>query len=101
MTWNPDSIYGCEAAKIAPIVVQYLQGRCLDIGSGPGKVWPRVIGIDTGHDQGRPVTDMLMDGTDLSTFADRSVDSVFSSHMLDKIEKSKSPGGIARVDAEC
>lgn len=91
MTWDPNSIYGCEAAKIAPLVVQYLQGRCLDIGSGPGKVWPQVIGIDIGHDQGNPVTDMLMDGADLGTFADSSIDGIFSSHMLDKIEKSKVP----------
>lgn len=89
MTWNPDNIYGCEAAKIAPLVVHYLQGRCLDIGSGPGKVWPQVIGIDIGHSHGHPVTDMMMDGANLCTFADSSIDGIFSSHMLDKIEKSK------------
>lgn len=91
MTWNPDNIYGCEAAKIAPLVVHYLQGRCLDIGSGPGSVWPQVTGIDLGHNQGVPVTDLMMDGTNLCTFADNSIDGIFSSHMLDKIEKSKVP----------
>lgn len=91
MTWKSDSTYGCEAAKIAPLVVQYLQGRCLDIGSGPGKVWPQVIGIDLGHDHGKPVTDMMMDGRNLCTFADGSVDGVFSSHMLDKIERAEVP----------
>lgn len=91
MTWDPNSIYGCEAAKVAPLAVQYLQGRCLDIGSGPGKVWPQVIGIDFGHDGGRPVTDMMMDGTNLCTFADSSVDGIFSSHMLNTVEKSKVP----------
>lgn len=95
MTWNPKSIYGCEAAKIAPLVAQYLQGRCLDIGSGAGKVWPQVIGIDTAHDKGRPITDMMMDGTNLCTFADESVDGIFSSHFLNCIERSKVPAVLA------
>lgn len=91
MTWNPSSSNACEAFKIAPLVVRYLQGRCLDIGSGPGKVWPQVIGIDLGHDHGQPVTDLMMDGTNLCTFADASVDGIFSSHFLNCIDRSKVP----------
>lgn len=91
LTWNPSSSNSCEAFKIAPLVVRYLQGRCLDIGSGPGTVWPQVIGIDLGHDHGRPVTDMMMDGTNLCTFADASVDGIFSSHFLNCIDRSKIP----------
>lgn len=91
MTFNPNASNACEAYKIAPLVVQYLQGRCIDVGSGPGKVWPQVIGIDLGHDHGKPITDMMMDGTNLCTFADESVDGVFSSHFLNQIERTKVP----------
>jgi ADP-heptose:LPS heptosyltransferase/predicted SAM-dependent methyltransferase len=91
MTFNPNQANGCEAFKIAPLVVQYLQGRCLDIGSGPGSVWPQVIGIDVGHEHGRPLSDMLMDGSSLKTFADASVDGLFSSYLLNTFEQSKIP----------
>lgn len=88
MTFNPGDWESCQAAKIAPLVVPYLQGRSLDIGSGPGKVWPSVIGIDVGHDEiGRPVTDMAQDGTDLSMFADGSIDNIFSSFLLHQLER--------------
>lgn len=86
MTWTPEQRGCCEAAKIAPLVVPYLQGKCLDIGSGPGKVWPRLIGIDTANMSGRPATDLMMDGTDLSMFGDASFDGVFSSFLLQQIE---------------
>ena len=77
MTFRPELIGSCEAAKIAPLVVPYLQGRCLDIGSGPGKVWPKLIGIDTATDRGRPVTDLCMDGTNLAMFGAETMDGVF------------------------
>lgn len=70
---------------MAAFVVPYLQGRCLDIGSGQGKVWPRLIGIDPAMDGARPVTDMCMDGTDLSLFGDESMDGVFSSFFLNTL----------------
>jgi len=89
MTWRPDLAGGCEAAKIAPTVVRYLQGKCLDIGSGPGKVWPRLIGIDTAHSGGRPVSDLMMDGTDLSMFGDATMDGVFSSFLLQQIDRTR------------
>lgn len=76
---------------IAPLVVKYLQGTCLDIGSGRGKVWPPVTGIDIARDKGEPVTDMAMDGTNLRLFADSSIDGLFSSHFLNCIDKAKIP----------
>ena len=85
----PDIWSACHAAQIAPLVVRYTQGKCLDIGSGPGKVWPRCIGIDPAHQGGRPVTDICADGTDLSMFGDNSVDGVFSSFLLHQFERSK------------
>ena len=95
MTFRPELLGGCEAAKIAPLVVPYLQGRCLDIGSGPGKVWPKLIGIDTETEHGRPVTDMCMDGTDLSMFGDETMDGVFSSFLLHQIPVEKVPAVLA------
>ena len=95
MTFRPELWGGCEAAKIAALVVPYLQGKCLDIGSGPGKVWPRLIGIDTAMNGSRPVTDMCMDGTDLSQFADGAFDGVFSSFMLQQVEREKVPAVLA------
>ena len=95
MSWSPDHVGGCEAAKIAPLVVPYLQGRCLDIGSGHGKVWPPLIGIDMVAQDGRPITDLHMNGTTLDMFADSSVDGIFSSFLLQGFEPSKIPGILA------
>ena len=61
MTYLPELEGACEAAKIAPFVMPYMQGRSVDIGSGPGKVWPSAIGIDLGSDNGRPWTDIAAD----------------------------------------
>ena len=89
MTFRPELAGGCEAAKIAALIVPYIQGRSLDIGSGQGKAWPSMIGIDINPNKGRPITDMTMDGTDLSLFGDATFDAVFSSFLLHQIERSK------------
>lgn len=89
MTFQAGGWDECQAAKIAPLVVPYLQGRTLDIGSGPGKVFPRCIGIDIADVNGRPITDMRQDGLDLSMFADGSIDNVFSSFMLHQLERQQ------------
>jgi ADP-heptose:LPS heptosyltransferase len=90
LTCDPYRFGECEAAKIAPLIVPYVQGRCLDIGSGPGKVWPSLIGIDLMTQGGRPVTDMAIDGTVLP-FGDATMDGVFSSFLLQQMEPSKVP----------
>ena len=89
MTYSPELKGTCEAAKIAPFVVPYMQGRSVDIGSGPGKVWPSAIGIDPGSDKGRPWTDIAADGTRLDMFADKSLDCVFSSFLLHLFEPAE------------
>jgi ADP-heptose:LPS heptosyltransferase len=91
MTFRPEQVGECEAAKIAPLVVRYLQGQSLDIGAGQGKIWPPVLGIDTAQINGRPASDLCMDGTELSMFADQSQDAVFSSFLLHLFEPSKIP----------
>ena len=95
MTFRPEMVGACEAAKIAPLMVQYLQGRCLDVGSGPGKVWPPLTGIDIATNGGRPVTDMVGDGRDLSMFADEAFDGVFSSFLLQMFEPSETAEVLA------
>ena len=95
MTFRPERQGECEAAKIAPIAARYLQGRALDIGAGLGKVWPSVLGIDTATHNGRPASDILMDGTGLSAFSDASFDAVFSSFLLQMFEPSQVPKIVA------
>jgi ADP-heptose:LPS heptosyltransferase len=92
MVWSPDKDFSyAEASKIAPLIVHYIQGRCLDVGPGTGKVWPQAIGFDRQMDQGRPTTDIVGDADDLSMFADNAFDAVFSSHCLEDFERDKVP----------
>lgn len=85
MVWTAETSCGFESSKIASIAVPYLQGRGLDIGCGMQKVWPSAIGVDNGHHFGRGGADIQGDGTDLSMFADASMDYVFSSHFLEHV----------------
>jgi len=93
MTWRKETSGGCEAAKIAPIVVPYVQGKCLDLGSGQRSVWPRVVGMDRAMEGGIPVTSIVGDIADLSRFADLSHDGIFSSFALQEFP----PSGLAKV----
>lgn len=88
MTWTIDGPQGLESAKIAHLVIPYTQGKCLDIGCGFSKVWPSLIGIDSCFDYGgqRPESvDVVGEGTDLSLFANETMDGVFSSHFLEHV----------------
>lgn len=88
MVWRREDPQGHESSKIATIAVPYLQGKCLDIGCGLSKVWPGLIGIDNCKDYGgqRPQSvDVVCEAEDLSLFANRSVDGVFSSHFLEHV----------------
>lgn len=88
MVWNISDPQGRESDKICSIAVPYLQGKCLDIGCGTSKVWPNLIGIDSCKDYGgqRPQSvDIVCQGEDLSIFANKSVDGVFSSHFLEHV----------------
>lgn len=91
MTWTIDGSQGLESDKVAHLVVKYLQGRFLDIGCGQRTCWPTAIGVDSGHHFGRGAATVQSDGSDLSMFAYASMDGVFSSHMLEHVERSKVP----------
>jgi len=89
VTWTLESSQGFESDKIAAFVVPYLQGKFLDLGCGMRTVWPSAIGVDNGHHFGGNSTGIQGDSTDLSIFADESMDGVFSSHMLEHFPKEK------------
>ena len=91
MTWNPHTSCGFESDKIKYEVLPYMTRGGLDIGCGPKKVWPHLIGIDSGKDTDlfgvamKP--DIVVGSAErLSLFADASADSVFSSHTLEHID---------------
>jgi len=91
MVWDPRTSQGNEAEKIRYEVLPYLARGGLDIGCGAVKVWPHLIGIDSGKDTGlfgtvmRPDL-MVHDAAKLGIFTDASAESVFSSHLLEHIE---------------
>lgn len=64
---------------------------CLDVGCGDQKVWPGLIGIDSGRQWGhRPkAVDLPARGEDLGFLADKCVDGVFSSHFLEHTDDWK------------
>jgi predicted SAM-dependent methyltransferase/ADP-heptose:LPS heptosyltransferase len=90
VTWNINDPQGHESAKIRYEVLPYLTHGGLDIGCGPSKVWPHLIGVDNCIDttlfgiEMRP--DITVgDASRLTLFADHSADAVFSSHTLEHI----------------
>jgi ADP-heptose:LPS heptosyltransferase len=91
MTWDIKTSTGFESDKIRFEVLPYLARGGLDIGCGPKKVWPHLIGIDSGKDselfgiQMKP--DIVVGNAEkLALFASESVEAVFSSHTLEHLE---------------
>ena len=94
MTWDIKGKQGNEAFKIRWEIVQYTRGRCLDIGCGPGKTYPHWVGVDNCADEtlfGMKCNPdiRIEDAGDLSVFQARSMDNVFSSHLLEHIEPER------------
>jgi ADP-heptose:LPS heptosyltransferase/predicted SAM-dependent methyltransferase len=90
MVWKIDGPQGNEASKVRFDLVPYMQGRVLDLGCGPDKIFPTAIGIDNKIDAklfGIQVDpDIAVDTCErMPLFADASVDTVFSSHLLEHI----------------
>ena len=86
MVWSLETSQGFESDKIAAFVVPYTRGRGIDIGCGMRKVWPHAIGFDSRHHFGQNTAcDIEGKADDLSVFADKSLDFVFSSHVLEHI----------------
>lgn len=96
MTWKITDPMGNEARKIAWEVVKYTRGKGLDIGCGPKKTFPHWIGLDNCKDTQLFGIQMepdirIEDCADLSLFTSKSMDFVFSSHLLEHIEYAKVP----------
>jgi ADP-heptose:LPS heptosyltransferase/predicted SAM-dependent methyltransferase len=98
MTWSADLPEGNEAAKIKYEIVPYTRGRGLDLGCNMFKAFPHFIGIDdidinseslsVGNKYAvRLSQDVRTDATDLSLFSSKSMDFVFSSHLLEHIKE--------------
>lgn len=91
MSWRADAPEGAEAAKVVWDVVQYLRGAVLDLGCGPRKVLPHVVGVDSCKDTGlfgiQIEPDLKVDDcSDLGDFNDACVDAVFSSHLIEHLD---------------
>jgi len=90
MTWNLSDPQGDEAAKIRWELVEYTNGRGLDLGCGQFKAFPHFIGVDNGHHWGMKGVDVHVDTCEnLSLFATDSMDFIFSSHLLEHIVDTK------------
>lgn len=90
MTWSLETSNGFESDKIRFEVLPYLSRGGLDVGCGPKKVWPHLVGIDSGADTQlfgvamKP--DMVVSSADrLAVFADNALENVYSSHLLEHI----------------
>lgn len=90
--WSRETSCGREWAKIKYDIVPYTRGRGLDLGSGAEKPYRHFISVDNGANLAGSKTnpDIWGDCTDLSVFADGSMDFVFSSHLLEHIQDYKS-----------
>ena len=78
-----------ESGKIRWEVLEYLNGRGLDLGCGCDRITKTAIGIDLQQPNPmlRPSQAQLpWDAADLSMFASRSMDFVFSAHLLEHLE---------------
>jgi predicted SAM-dependent methyltransferase len=89
MVWRLEEPQGNESGKVRFDVLPYCKSG-IDIGCGPSKVWPHLIGVDSGLDgtlfgiQMKP--DIVCDARRLAMFASGSMQTVFSSHTLEHIE---------------
>jgi len=92
VVWRREDPQGNEAAKVKYDIVPYTRGRGLDLGCGPFKTFNHFIGVDNKHHHKRFgwqdfEPDVVVDTCErLDLFADKSMDFVFSSHLLEHIE---------------
>jgi len=91
MVWRPTDPEGNEAAKIAWDVLPYIGQSGFDIGCGPSKVFPHLIGVDNLRDQqlfgvAMKPDFVVKDCARMAMFSAGCMDTVFSSHTLEHLE---------------
>ena len=81
---------GNRAADIWPLVVPYTRGRGLDLGCGPFKPFPHMIGLDNmsglPDDLEMAPGVLVCDCRQLPMWADGCMDYVFSSFLIDRLD---------------
>ena len=92
MAWRATDPCGNESEKCKYDIVQYTRGRGIDVGCGATKVFPHFIGVDSGKDTELFGVEMkpdfvCEDATKLDFIESASLDFVFSSHLLEHIER--------------
>ena len=94
MAFDITAPQGDESGKIWHRVIPYARGRVLDIGCGPWKCLPHMIGVDSRQEwkalEWRP--DVVGAADDLSMFADGIIDGIYSSHLLEHFPPDAVPG---------
>jgi predicted SAM-dependent methyltransferase len=91
VSWKHDAPQGNEVAKTRWRAMPYMRGKVLDLGCGPNKLIDSkdCIGVDSRKDTDlfniAMAPDVTCDVKELTLFASASVDSVFSSHVLEHI----------------
>jgi SAM-dependent methyltransferase len=87
MSYSPEAARVNNAAKIRWEAVPYFHGKVLDIGCGSYKCFPHWVGMDDADLPPHLRPDI--NDSNLSRFADKSHDAVFSSFYLQRLEKEK------------
>lgn len=93
MTWTLEDSQGNEAAKVKYEIVHFTRGKGIDLGCGPSKAFPHMIGIDSGKDTELFGVEMkpdvvCEDASNLDFIDDGTLDFVFSSHLLEHIDNT-------------
>jgi predicted SAM-dependent methyltransferase len=92
VTWTAETSNGDEASKVRWEIAEYTRGRVLDLGCGEKKCYPHFIGVDNGHHAShfghRIKPDVPVKTCErLDVFASQSMDAVFSSHLLEHLDR--------------
>lgn len=95
MTWRATDPQGDEAGKVRFDIVPFTRGVGLDVGCGPKKAYPHMIGVDSCADtalfgiQMKPDV-VCKDAANLDAeIENASVDFIFSSHLLEHIQDTR------------
>jgi len=89
MAWNQEFSQGYESRKCRYRIIPYLRGIIFDLGCGSEKISSNAIGIDISGKVANFNLD-LSDPNSLDIFAENSVDTVFSSHLLEDMFNTES-----------